>query len=158
LSAAAPRASLPFRLELIPSRALAAAIALVHLAAAGSLLTVLAAWPGIVLATLVLMLGGIAARDRALLRAPGSPRWIELHPDGRAKCLFANGESADLPREKALAVTQYWVALRLQARRRRSLFVTAGMLAPEDLRRLRLWVLWGRLPGLASGQAPQRRL
>ncbi len=147
MSAAAPTASRPLRLELVPSRALAAAIASVHLAAAGSLLTVLTGWTGPVLAALVLALGGVAARDRALLRAPGSPRSIEILSDGSAKCLFANGESAVLDRDGLGVVTRFWVAVRLQARRRRSLFLSTGMLAPEDFRLLRLWALWGRLPG-----------
>jgi hypothetical protein len=153
LSAAAPIASRPFRLELIPSRALAAAIVLAHLAAAACMLTVLTGWPAVALAALFLMLGGIAAWDRALLRAPRSPRQIEVHPDGGAKCLFANGESTDLGPECVRAVTRYWVALRMRTLRRRSLFIASGMLAPDDFRRLRLWALWGRLPGLATERA-----
>ena len=158
MSAAAPTASRPLRLELVPSRALAAAIALVHLAAAGSLLTVLTGWGGSALAALVLALGGFAAWDRGLLRARRSPRSIEIHADGAAKCLFANGESALLQRGGAGVVTRFWVGVRVQAGRRRSLFLAAGMLAPEDFRTLRLWTLWGRVPAHARRLPSQERL
>jgi hypothetical protein len=109
-------------------------------------------------AGLAAILGGLAAWDRALLRSSKSPRAIEIHPDGTGKCLFANGESAGLERGTGIAgimVTRYWVALRLRARYRRSLLVTAGMLAPAQIRTLRLWVLWGRLPGAARWQTAE---
>jgi len=35
---------------------------------------------------------------------------------------------------------------------RRSLLVTGGMLGADSARRLRLWALWGRLPGVVPGQ------
>lgn len=97
-------------------------------------------------------LGGFVAGDRALLRAAGSPRAIEILSDGSAKCLFANGESATLGPGR---VTRSWVALPLRAARRRaSLLVVAGMLAPNDFRRLRLWARWGRLPDPAALERP----
>ena len=142
----------PLRLELTASAALAAVIMALHAAAALSFLTVLTAWPGSVLAALTVLLGAIVAWDRALLRSPRSPKAIEIYPNGTAKCLFANGESGVLQRLGGSGVTRYWVAFRLSALRRRSLFVAADMLAPGALRMLRLWVLWGRLPGVASAQ------
>ena len=104
------------------------------------------------LGALVLGLGAAAAWDRALLRAQISPRTIEIQPAGTALCRFANGEFAVLEPLGGTAVTRYWVALRLRSPRRRSLFVAAGMLAPESMRLLRLWVLWGKLPSVASRQ------
>ena len=108
------------------------------------------------LGALTMALGCAAAWDRALLRAGRSPRAIEILPGGEALCLFANGESAALKPMGGSAVTRYWVALRLLSPRRRSLFVAAGMLAPESLRLLRLWALWGRLPGAALRRLPAR--
>jgi hypothetical protein len=51
-------------------------------------------------------------------------------------------------------VTRYWVALDTGAPMRRSVLVTAGMLQPGPFRLLRLWALWGRVPGVAPGQVP----
>jgi hypothetical protein len=129
-------------------------IVIVHAAAAASLLTVLTAWPGVFLAGLALALGCAGAWDRALLRSARSPRWIEIGADGEARCLLAGGQSADLQPLGGSAVTRYWVSLRLSAPGRRSLFVATGMLAPEALRLLRIWALWGRLPVVASRQLP----
>lgn len=99
-------------------------------------------------------LGCAAAWDRALLRAGRSPRSIAILSGGEARCLFADGESAALEPLGGSAVTRYWVALRVRSPRRRSLFVAAGMLPAESLRLLRLWALWGKLPGVASRQRP----
>ena len=144
----------PLRLELSPSRRFAAVIVFVHATAASSFLTFLTGWPGFFLAALTVALGCAAAWDRALLRASRSPRMIEIVPAGEALCRFANGESAALESLGGSAVTRYWVALRVRSSRRRSLFLAAGMLPPESLRLLRLWALWGKLPGVASRQLP----
>jgi hypothetical protein len=140
------------RLELSPSPGLAATILTVHAAAAAAFLTSMTAWAGIALALLTLSLGVAAAWDRALLRAARSARVIEISSGGEARCLFADGASANVQPLRGSAVTRYWVALGLRSRRRRSLFVTAGMLAPDAMRRLRIWALWGRLPRVAPRQ------
>jgi len=126
------------------------AIVGVHATAAACFLTVLTGWIALVLSALTAALGCFAAWDRALLRAARSPKALEISRGGTAKCLFANGESAELRPLKGSSVTRYWVALGLRAPRRRSLFIAAGMLAPEAFRLLRLWALWGRLPRLPS--------
>ncbi len=152
MSDSAPQGTLPLRLELTASPGLAAMILAVHLGAAGCFLTVLTGWQGVALSVLIAALGGIAAWDRALLRAPSSPRALEFLRDGTAKCLFANGESAALQPLKGTAVSRYWVAFGLGSPRRRSLFIAAGMLAPQAMRLLRLWALWGKLPRGSSRQ------
>ncbi len=144
----------PLRLELRPSRRLAAVILAVHATASASFLTTLTAWPGLSLAVLTMALGCAAAWDRALLRSGRSPRLIEISPAGDARCQFADGESAPLRPLGGSAVTRYWVALRLLSARRRSLFVAAGMLPADALRQLRLWALWGRLPSAAARRLP----
>lgn len=106
------------------------------------------------LAALTAVLGVASAWDRALLRAACSPRAIEITPAGEARCLHADGTSAPLEPMGGNAVTRYWVALRLHSAWRRSLFLPAGMLAPEAMRLLRIWALWGRLPGVAARQLP----
>jgi len=145
----------PLRLELKASPVLAAVIVLLHTAAAWSFLTVLTGWPGSVLAALAVLLGAATVWDRALLRSPRSPRAVEIHPGGTAKCLFANGDSRVLQRHGGSTVTRYWVACGLPAPGRRTLFVAADMLAPAALRILRLWVLWGKLPGVVPAQGAQ---
>jgi hypothetical protein len=152
LSDSAPNGTPPLRLELTASPGLAAMILGVHLGAAVCFLTVLTGWHAVALAALLAALGGLAAWDRALLRSAYSPRALEFSRDGGAKCLFANGESAPLQPLKGSAVTRYWVALGLGSPRRRSLFIAAGMLAPQALRLLRLWALWGKLPRVSSRQ------
>jgi hypothetical protein len=46
------------------------------------------------------------------------------------------------------------VSVPLGAASRRTLLVTADMAGEREFRLLRLWALWGRLPGVASGQLP----
>jgi hypothetical protein len=150
LSDIAPTSTRPLRLELTASPGLAALIVAVHGAAAVCFLTILTGWQAVALSGLTAALGGIAAWDRALLRSPYSPRALEISRDYAAKCLFANGESAVLQPLRGTAVTRYWVALGLGSPRRRSLFVASGMLAPEPMRILRLWALWGKLPRVTS--------
>jgi len=152
LNGGAPTRLASVRLELAPSGRFAGVIVAVHGVAAGCFLTVLTGWPGVTAALLLVALGCAAAWDRALLRAKSSPRAIEIPAQGKALCRLADGGLAELAPLGGSAVTRYWVALRMQAPARRSLFVTAGMLTPESQRLLRLWALWGRLPAVAPRQ------
>jgi hypothetical protein len=110
--------------------------------------------PGVALALLILALGGASAWDRALLRGPRSPRAIEIPAEDTAVAVLANGETIAVHALRGIGVTRYWVALSSRSLAGRSLLVTAGMLGPAEFRILRLWALWGRTPGLASGQLP----
>jgi hypothetical protein len=152
LSDSALNGTASLRLELIASPGLAVVIMAAHAAAAACFLTVVTGWHGVALSLLATALGGIVAWDRALLGSPDSPKVVEISRTGRAKCLFANGESAALQPLQGTAVTRYWVALRLNSRGRRTLLIVAGMLPPQALRLLRLWALWGKLPGVPSRQ------
>jgi hypothetical protein len=129
-------------------------ILLMHALAAACFLTILKAWAGTAMAILILALGAVAAWDRALLRFPRSPRAVELLPSGEARCILANGDAAAIRAPGASSVSHFWVALAMAAPFRRSLLVTPGMLRPEAFRLLRLWALWGRLPGVAPRQLP----
>ena len=142
------------RLELSPSRGLATAILGVHSAAAGCFLTTMTGSAGWLLALSVIALGAASAWDRALLRGSRSPRAIEVTGPGTAHLVLANGELAAVRPMQGSAVTRYWVALRISSPVRRSVLVTADMLGKERFRLLRLWALWGRVPGVASGQLP----
>lgn len=137
--------------RLLPSRRIALLIVCAHLGAAAALLAVAhrmeSAW---LLAALLVALGFATAWDRALLRARSSVRGIELL--GPDDAVF---ELQDRSRANARVGARRWVsaglvALPVALPRRRALVVAGDMLAPEDFRRLRLWALWGQLPGVAS--------
>ena len=146
----------PVRLALSPSGKLAMLILTLHFLAALCFLTVLTGWLAAIAALLTISLGIAAAWDRALLRSRRAPFAIEIHSSGEARCLYANGDSAALEALGGSAVTRHWVALRLRSPSRRSLLVAAGMLPGESFRLLRLWALWGKLPGVALQQLPGR--
>jgi hypothetical protein len=146
----------PVRLALSSCGRFAALILLLHGTAALCFLTVLTGWSGIAAALLMLALGVSAAWNRALLRGRRSPRAIEIHPSGEA-CRFADGATAAVRAIGGSGITRHWVALGLDSPLRRSLLVAAGMLPPDAFRLLRLWALWGKLPGVAWRQLPAGR-
>jgi hypothetical protein len=99
----------------------------------------------------------VVARDRALLAGPSSPRALEILAADTVVLELADGSRAPSPVGAARWVSRFCVVLPLHAPRRRTLLLTGGMLAAEPFRVLRLWALWGRLPGgnrpaVASGQ------
>ena len=106
------------------------------------------------LAILILALGGVSARDHALLRGRRSPRAIELPASGSAAVCLTNGETVPVRPVGGIGVTRHWVALAALKPTGRSVMVTAAMLPPEQARVLRLWALWGRTPGVAALQRP----
>jgi len=122
--------------------------------AAIGILTTMTGWPGQVLAALILALGGFSAWDRALLRGTRSPKAIEILSSGGALVRLQSGESAALEAAHGAGVTRFWVSLQTALPARRSLLVVSGMLGEEAFRQLRLWALWGRVPGVAPGQRP----
>ena len=133
------------RLELRPSRALAAALALLHVAAA---LCALAAFPGIpgsALAVLLLALGAAAAWQRALLRGRSAVRAIELGAQAAATLELADGRRLTGSVAARRHVSRLWVTLPLRGAPHRTVLVMADMLAPAAFRQLRLWALWGRV-------------
>ncbi len=142
------------RIALAPSPALATAILAAHGVASGCVLLVLSGWAGAILGVLVLALGVASARDRALLATPGSPRAIELADADRLTLESADGRRTDCAVGPGRWVTRWCVALPVQAPRRRTLLVTAGMAGEEPFRLLRLWARWGRTPAVAAEQPP----
>ncbi len=134
------------RLELRASRALAGALALVHGVGAACLAALVPGYPGVALALLILALGIAAARDRALLRASGSVRVLELGADGAATLELADGRRLAARVGARRPVGPWWVALALEGEARRNLVVVRDMLPSSAFRSLRLWTLWGRVP------------
>ncbi len=141
------------RLELRPSRVFAAAIALAHGAAA---IAVYMAIPGAMtalLAGLLLVLGFVAAWSRALLAAASSVHALEIGGE-QPVVELADGERFAAEVATRRYVTRYVVALPFTRPFRRTLLVTADMLGREEFRRLRIWALWKKLPGVAAKQLP----
>jgi len=137
----------PLRLVLHPSPGLTAAILGVHSLAAASLWVAIPGVAAGVIAMLISVLGVVAARDRGLLRGRAAIRAIELSGPEDLLLEFSDGtrRAARSPRRRH--VSRFGVGLRLEGVRRRSFFVATGMLDPAAARCLRLWALWGRVPG-----------
>jgi len=132
------------RLELRASRGMAAALVMIHLAAGASLAAVLPPTAGALAGGLVLLLGVAAARDRALLRARGSVRRLELGGDGAAVLTLADGRRLEGAIGARRNVSRWWVTLPLRGASRRTVLVAGDMLPADEFRRLRIWALWGR--------------
>lgn len=146
------------RLALSPSWILAAAILVLHAAAAASVLIALPGAMGGVLAGALLMLGLAAAWARALLRAGGSAAALDLSAPAPSVEL-RNGERLTLEAGRRRHVSRFMVALPLTGAARpvrRTILVTRDMLEAEEFRRLRLWALWGKLPRVAPEQLHSR--
>jgi hypothetical protein len=140
------------RLEFSPSRGLALLIVALHAAAALSILMVLPGVAGATLAAALVALGLSAAWSRALHRSSGSVRGIDLNGSEIALNLASGARIVAEVAERRY-VTRFVVALPLR-RPRRTILVTRDMLAPDSFRSLRLWALWGKLPGVAAKQLP----
>ena len=93
---------------------------------------------GAALAGLLLLLGGMAARSKALLRAPGSPVLLELTADGGLGVELRDGRRAEISTSAPRHVTRFWVVLRTAHPACRTVLVTAGMLGAGEFRRLRI--------------------
>ena len=142
------------RLELKPSRALAAGIVVAHGAAA---IAAYKAVPGAmtaVLSVLLLVLGIVTAWSRALLASRASIRAIEIG-GGQPVVELASGDRLGADVASRRYVTRFVVVLPLRTPFRRTLLVTADMLDPQEFRRLRIWALWNRLPSLSAVAAKQ---
>jgi len=140
------------QLELRASPALAATLVLLHVLAAACVAAALPGPWGVALATLVVALGAATAWDRALLRSARSVRFVELYAGGLAVLGLADGSRLEGPVAARRNVSPWWVTLPLERSTRRTLLVARDMLSAGDFRRLRIWALWGRVPGVAASQ------
>jgi hypothetical protein len=144
-----PPPTLKRSLRLSPSPALAGLIVAAHLCAAAGAALALPGWAGGLLAAALAALGLAAAWSRALLRSPRSARGIRL--DSRQPEAFVDlADGASFPAAAGGHVSRLMVSLALQDPARRTLLVTADMLDRDSFRALRLWALWGKLPGVAG--------
>ena len=139
------------RLQLSPSPRFAALIVCLHCAAGAASLAVVGGLAGIALCAALVALGGAAAWSRALHRAAASVRALELQGDGVLVTL-ADGRSLAGELGARRFVSRFAVALPVRKPLGRTIFVTPDMLDVKSFRALRLWALWGKLPGVATQQ------
>jgi hypothetical protein len=78
-------------------------------------------------------------------------RIVELEGTG-ATLVLGNGQRLTGALAEQRYVNRFAVALSLRAPAGRTIFVTPDMLDGKSFRALRLWALWGKVPGVASGQ------
>jgi hypothetical protein len=141
------------RLELSPSWILAAAILMLHIAAAAALIAVLGNGLGVALGASFVALGMAAAWGRALLASGASVRALEL--SGNAMTVeMQDGRKVGAELDGQRHVSRFMVTLPVRRPMRRTILVTRDMLPAQEFRLLRLWALWGRLPGVAHKQLP----
>jgi len=132
---------------------LAIAIVALHAAAGLSPRMVMPRLPGVLLAVLLLALGIALAWSRALLRSRSSVRAMEL--DGaQLEVLLASGERFRAEVAERRYVGRFVVSILLRRPVRRTILVTQDMLGGDLFRRLRIWAVWGKLPGVAAKQLP----
>jgi hypothetical protein len=67
---------------------------------------------------------------------------------------LADGERIAAQVGKRRHVSRLTVTLALQRPLRRTLLVSRDMLSADSFRLLRIWALWGKLPGVAAKQLP----
>jgi hypothetical protein len=137
------------RLELSRSWVLATVILALHAAAALSVLAVMRTALGYALAAALLALGAAAAWARALHGSRRSVRAIELSGNEMVLELRDATRHAAEPGAR-LHVSRMMVALQVRRPVRRTILVTRDMLDADLFRQLRLWALWGKLPGGAT--------
>jgi hypothetical protein len=140
------------RLELSRSWVLATVILALHAAAALSVLAVMRTALGYALAAALLALGAAAAWARALHGSRRSVRAIELSGNEMVLELRDATRHAAEPGARR-HVSRMMVALHVRRPMRRTILVTRDMLDADLFRRLRLWALWGKLPGEQRGVA-----
>ena len=105
------------------------------------------------LASCLMVLGVAAAWSRALLRSPASVRALEVS-GSEVTLELASGERIACQPAGRRYVNRFMVTLPLRPPMRRTVLITGDMLENDAFRRLRIWALWGKLPGVATGQLP----
>ncbi len=125
-----------------------------HALAAASVLIVLPGTAGVLLAAALLALGVAAARSRALMKAGGSVRANEVEGKTQAVLQLANGERLEVQLGERRFASRFLVNIPVVRPARRTILVFRDMLAEDSFRRLRIWALWGKLPGVAGKQLP----
>jgi hypothetical protein len=137
---------LPHRLEIRTSPSLALMLALLHLAAFGSLLPLdIPVWLKLALAAAIAASLGVSIRRHALLKAASSIRELVLKADGAVEGLRKDGGRFDA-RVSGQTTSLSWLIVMLLelpgSRRLHALVILPDALPAEDGRILRAWLRW----------------
>ena len=103
------------------------------------------------LAGCLMVLGLAAAWSRALLKSPASVRALEVS-GSEVTLVLASGERIACQAAGRRYVNRFMVTLPLRSPVR-TVLISGDMLENDAFRRLRIWALWGKLPGVATGAA-----
>ena len=141
-----------FRIQLSPSRSLAATIVVVHGGAAVCAGMFVAGATGICLGLLIAALGIAAAWDRALLRGRRSVQALNIVSGDSVILELANAERVTLRISHRRFVSALVVILPGTPWMRRTIVLWHDMLGADLFRALRLWALWGRVPETKTTQ------
>ena len=141
------------RLDFRPSYSLATAMMAAHGVAAFVVVRLMPGVAGLALGVALLALGLAAAWSRALLRGRASVRALTLGGgDGEVAVHCRSAPEVHTRLAASRHVSRHLVILRFGSPLRRAVLVTPDMLDADDFRRLRIWALWGKLPGVAAEQ------
>jgi toxin CptA len=136
----------PLRLALKPSRHLAVMLALLHLAALGSLFSLdLPAWLRLIAACAVILSAVSATRRHALLLSPYSVRELTLGADGSVEATSPVRNSFPAAISPQSTVFPWLVVLLLDApgsRRLVPVVILPDSLQADEFRALRSWLRW----------------
>lgn len=144
------RGSAPLRVDLTPSRGLAAALGSAH--AGAGLCLVLSAVPAWAVAVGLVALAASAVRAvrrHALLSDPGAVTGVACADGRRCRLRLAGGEVLEAERLADPLVHPWVVVLRFRPagrRRQRAVVITRDMLPGDEHRRLRVALNLERLP------------
>lgn len=133
--------------DLSPSSALAAAIIGAH-ALAGACVAMALPGPGALAVGLLLPALGLAvAWDRALLRGRKSVTGLMIESRAVLRLRTRDGSELEVRVVGRRHVSRIAVIVPVSGSMRRTIVVVRNMLDGESFRKLRLWALWGEVPG-----------
>ncbi|HXZ92151.1 MAG TPA: protein YgfX [Burkholderiales bacterium] len=133
--------------ELSPSGVLAGTIVAIHALAGACAALALSGPGGAVLALLLPALGVAAAWDRALLRGRKSVTGMVIEGPASLRLRTRDGRETEVRATGRKHVSRLAVIVPVRGSMRRTIVVVRDMLDAESFRRLRLWALWGKVPG-----------
>jgi len=122
-----------------------------HAAAALAVLAVMPRTAGAMVAALLCALGAASVWGRALHRSASSIRELEI-AGAAVNVTLKSGQRLSAEPAERRYVGRHLVLIALRRPLRRTVLVTRDMTDAESFRRLRIWALWGRIPGVARKQ------
>jgi hypothetical protein len=139
------------RLQLSPSPRLALLMVALHGAAGAAAFAVVGGVAGASLGVAIAALGVNAAWRHALHRGAAALHTLDFEGEGVfLTVVVGRGLAGELAGPRF--ISRFAVALSMRRSAGRTVFVTPDMLDRRSFRALRLWALWGKVPGVAARQ------